>query len=88
MSSKPVRQVGVSRESLATGENRAQSSCRAPRQVLMNAPSFAIDIAEKGKIERIRLNGQAVGTNVAGSLVVEDDQSREVQRIELREWNQ
>src|ERR1700732_3870757 len=81
----PRDQIGTGRESFATRKNRASSVWREPCQFLKERISVSVDIAEKREIKRISAGRDTIDANVVSRLVVHDEQSREVQRVELFE---
>src|SRR4029077_8019355 len=49
---------------------------------------LAVYVAEEGEIQRMRADRQSVDAQISNGFILEDQKTREMQRIELRERNQ
>ena len=85
----PPNEISLGRESFAAGKNRAQTMASAPGKFFEKAVHVAIDIAQERQIKRIGWSrSSTIGANVIERAVVQDDQPREMQRVEFSEGDQ
>ena len=61
---------------------------RTSHQFVEECLLLAVDVAEKGEIQRKGADRQTVNAQVSDGFIVEDHKTREMQRVELRERDQ
>ena len=84
---QPADEIAPEIESLTAGKNLPQSVRRNRCQLLQKFIFLTVDVAEEGEIEWISLRGQAISLNVIGRLIVQNDETGEVNFLEVSEWN-
>src|SRR5207249_4149113 len=84
----PDRKIGVGRESVAARKDRAQPIGGTSHQFVEERFLLAVNVAEEGEIQRMVTDRQSVDAQISDGFIVEDDKAREMQRVELREWDQ
>ena len=81
----PLREARARREPLAVREDRREPRCGAGGQLVDERRAVAVDVAQKREVARVGRRRQAVEAQVVAGRVVEEDEAREVQPVELPE---
>src|SRR5206468_7586718 len=84
----PRNQVSAFGESFAASKDLAKPFGCAPRRIFQELVPVSIDIAEKGEISGIGPRRKAVGLDIFAGRILDDQQTRKMQILEVAERNE
>lgn len=82
----PCEKICVGSKSLAAGKNSAQAFPSTLDQLAQKCICVPIDISEECEVQWITAWRESISWDIFGRLVVENNESGEMERVEIREW--